>query len=132
MLYNIMTGYNGIAKKPIEDILIMVSSLRVLKKKGVPFVFTDRHAYLRLAQFSDNLADLSWIIWPTLQIKNFKKDDIEKFEKYQAEALIYKHVPLDALMGIACYNDSVRSDIQAMADARGQDLKIITQRKWYL
>jgi hypothetical protein len=132
MLYNIMTGYNGIAKKPIEDILIMVSSLHALKKKGVPFVFTDRHAYLRLAQFSDNLDDLSWIIWPTLQIKNFKKDDIEKFEKYQAEALIYKHLPLDALMGIACYNDSVRSDIQAMADARGQDLKIITQRKWYL
>ena len=30
MLYNIKTGYNGITKQPIEDIIIMVSSLHTL------------------------------------------------------------------------------------------------------
>src|SRR6267154_3193941 len=64
MLYNIKTGHNGIEKKPIEDIVILVSSLHLLKQKGVPFVFTDRHAYLKLAQFSDDLKNLDWIIWP--------------------------------------------------------------------
>ena len=50
MLYNIKTGFNGIPKKPIEEIVILVSSLHHLKEKGIPFVFTDRHAKLKLAQ----------------------------------------------------------------------------------
>lgn len=131
MLYNIKTGYNGVAKKPMEDIIILVSSLHLLKKEDVPFVFTDRHAYLKLAQFSNDLDDLKWIIWPVLQVKNFKKDDIEKFEKYQAEALVHKMVPLKAL-GVACYSDTVTSEVQALADSKGLNLKILTRREWYL
>jgi hypothetical protein len=44
MLLNIKTGYNGIRKRPVEEIVIFVSPLPVLRKKGVPFLFTDRHA----------------------------------------------------------------------------------------
>jgi hypothetical protein len=132
MLYNIKTGYNGIAKQPIEDIVILVSSLHYLKKKGVPFVFTDRHAYLKLAQFSDDLTNLGWIIWPVLQAKNFKKDDMDKFEKYQAEALVHKKMPLSGLMGIACYNDAVKTEMEKLCDSKGQKLEIVTRRNWFL
>ena len=132
MLYNIKTGYNGIAKKPMEDIIMLVSSLHLLKKQGIPFVFTDRHAYLKLAQFSDDLDDLDWIIWPILQVKDFKKDDVEKFEKYQAEALVYKNVPVSALIGVGCYNDSVRDEVRALADSKGKKLKVLTRSTWYL
>jgi hypothetical protein len=132
MLYNIKTGHNGVQKKPIEEILILVSSLHLLKKQGVAFVFSDRHAYLKTALFSDDLADLNRIIWPTLQARNFRKDDLDRFEKYQAEALIHKHVPLTAIMGVVCYNDSVRANMQAMADAKGVAVKILAQPNWYL
>ena len=132
MLYNIKTGYNGIEKKPIEDIVILVSSLHLLKKKGVPFVFTDRHAYLKLAQFSIDLKNLDWIIWPVLQVRDFKRDDLEKFEKYQAEALIHKHLPLDALINVACYNESVRSQIQTICDSTAQKVEIVTRNQWFL
>lgn len=131
MLYNIKTGY-GVPKKPISDILIVVSSLHLLSKKKVSFVFTDRHAYLKAAQFSNDMADLSWIIWPTLQQRDFKKDDADKFEKYQAEALAYQHVPVDALLGIVCYNESVRAVVQAEADKNGAAVKILAQPKWFL
>jgi hypothetical protein len=132
MLYNIKTGYNGVPKKPISEIIILISSLHLLKKQGVPFVFSDRHAYLKTALFSDDLADLNRIIWPTLQARNFKKDDLDRFEKYQAEALVYKHVPLSALSGIVCYDDSIRADMQKAADAKNVALKIIAQPNWYL
>lgn len=59
MLYNIKTGYGGIRRRPNEEIVILVSSLHTLGKMGVPFVFTDRHAYLAAAQFSSDLADLN-------------------------------------------------------------------------
>jgi hypothetical protein len=66
MLYNIKTGFNGVQKRPMRDIAILVSSLHHLTKLDIPFVFTDRHAYLRTAQFSNDLKNLDWIIWPTL------------------------------------------------------------------
>lgn len=131
MLYNIKTGY-GVPKQAVANIVILVSSLHFLAKQGVPFIFTDRHAYLKAAQFSNDLADLNWIAWPTLQQRDFKNDDADKFEKYQAEALVYKHVPINALLGIVCYNEAVRSAIQAEADKHGTAVKIVARPKWYL
>ena len=132
MLYNIKTGYNGVQKQAQEDIVILVSSLHLLKRLGVSFVFSDRHAYLKTALFSDDLADLNRIIWQTLQARDFRKDDLERFEKYQAEGLVHKHVPLSALTRVICYNDSVRAEVQQAADTNGAPLHIIAQPSWYL
>lgn len=131
MLYNIKTG-RGVPQKPMSDIIILVSSLRLMEKKGVQFVFSDRHAYLKAAEFSDDLGDLDRIIWPVLQARDFRKDDIDKFEKYQAEALIYKHVPVEALIGIACYNVAMRDTVRALADQNGVNVEVIAKSGWYL
>jgi hypothetical protein len=132
MLYNIKTGYGGVPKKPMSEILILVSSLPKLKEMGIPFVFSDRHAYLKTALFSDDLADLDRIIWPVLQERNFQRDDLERFEKYQAEALVHGHLPLGALIGIVCYDQAVKASVQADVDATGLDLKVVAQSGWYV
>lgn len=49
MLYNIKTGHNGITRRPMGQIVIMVSALPKLAGQNIPFVFTDRHAYLQIA-----------------------------------------------------------------------------------
>jgi hypothetical protein len=131
MLYNIKTGV-GVPQKPLKDIVLLVSSLRHMAKKRIPFVFSDRHAYLKTAQFSNDLADLNRIIWPVLQVRDFKRDDLDKFEKYQAEALIHQHVPVSALIGIACYDDESRDHVKHLAAACGATVKIVTQRSWFL
>jgi len=41
-------------------------------------------------------------------------------------------MPLSALTGIVCYNDSVRVDMQATADAHKVTVKIIAQPNLYL
>jgi hypothetical protein len=74
MLYNIKTGYNGITRRGNEEIAIVVSSLHRLSKLQVPFVFSDRHAYLRTAEFSSAIADLDRIDWGILQNRDFKRD----------------------------------------------------------
>jgi hypothetical protein len=131
MLYNIKTGF-GVPQKPLKDIVILVSSLKHLQQKNKKFVFSDRHAYLKTARFSNNLADLDWIIWPVLQVRDFKRDDTDKFEKYQAEALVHEHVPIDMLLGIACYDDETRDHVQKMASRCKADVKVIAQRSWFL
>jgi len=132
MLYNIKTGHNGIERQNVSDILIFVASLHTLKKQNVPFVFSDRHAYLKTALFSSDLNDLSRINWAILQERDFRKSDIDRFERYQAEALVHKRVPFEALSGIVCYTDSVATAVKAELSQRGLTVKVLAQPQWYL
>ena len=55
MMYNIKTGWGGIRRRDNDEIVIMVSSLRMLHNRNIPFLFTDRHAYLVAGQFYSGL-----------------------------------------------------------------------------
>jgi len=132
MLYNIHTGY-GVAQVPNEEIVIFVSSLHRIQELGLEFVFTNQHAYPVMAEYFTDLAQLDRIDWPLLQSKNFghDPDDPKKKERYQAEALVWKRVPIEALLGIICYTDKVRLGIQAELDKLSLNLKAITKPSWY-
>jgi len=126
MMLNIKTGHGGVLKVPNEDIVIIVSSLPRLAELGVPFVFSDRHAYLRTANFYSALADLGNIAWELLQKRDFKRDpdDPEKIERYQAEALIHEQVPLEAFLGAVCYTESVENALNQTVANRRLNFKV--------
>jgi hypothetical protein len=123
------TGFNGIRKRPIDEIVIFVSSLPTCHANGVPYVFTDRHAVLATAQFSSDLAKLGWVDWGMLRRRDFKRDpeDPGKFERYQAEALVYQHFPMTAALGVVCYTDAVKITVQREAVAHGHALQVISK-----
>lgn len=133
MMYNIKTGWGGIRQRDNEEIAIIVSSLPKLVESGVRFLFTDRHAYLSAAQFYSNLEDLARLDWRILRNRDFKHDaeDPEKTERYQAEALIHRHVPVAAILGIACYNDGATNSLKQRLGEAGEHVNIITKRDWY-
>jgi hypothetical protein len=131
MLYNIKTGY-GVPRQPMSKIVILVSSLPKLVKEKAEFVFTDRHAYLKTAQFSNKLGDLEWIIWDVLQRRDFTKSDIDRFEKYQAEALVRDRVPMSALLGLVCYDETTKLLAEKLAAEKAVSLDIRTRPGWYL
>jgi len=133
MLYNVKTGYNGITRRPNEEIVILVSSLHRLNELQVPFVFSDRHAFLQTARFSADIADLDRIDWKILQDRNFKRDvnDLQKMDRYQAEALVHERLPVEALLGVSCYNNAAGARLTAEVTARNIDLRILVQPSWY-
>ncbi|OGT19682.1 MAG: hypothetical protein A2V90_07010 [Gammaproteobacteria bacterium RBG_16_57_12] len=133
MMLNIKIGYGGVTKLPNEEIVILVSSLRNMAELGQTFVFSDRHAYLLSANFYSDLADLGNIDWAILQQRDFKRnpDDPEKVERYQAEALIHQAVPTEALLGVVCYTDDVKSTLDQIATERGLKLQIAKRTGWY-
>ena len=112
MLYNIKTGYGDIRQRSNEEIVILVSSLLALEDHGVRYVFTDRHAYLATASFfNDRMTSLRQVDFELLQRRDFKreeKSDPGKMERYQAEALAFGQIPVSALLGLACYTETVR------------------------
>lgn len=133
MLYNIKTGYNGIAKRANDEIVILISSLHRLHEMGRRFLFTNRHAYLRTAEYFDDLARLDRIDWPLLRSRNFQRDpdDPDKFARYEAEALVHRHLPIDALLGIACYNMPTKALIDDQLAARRLALDVKVLPGWY-
>lgn len=133
MLLNIKTGYNGVPQLPNEEIVIIVASLRRVAKMGIPFVFTDLHAYLGLADHFTDLGELDRIDWPLLQNRDFKRDnnDLGKTDRYQAEALIWKHLPVSAILGIVCNTDVVRDSLKERAVQLGLPMNIVKTPGWY-
>jgi hypothetical protein len=133
MMYNIVTGFVGITKRPNEEIVILVSSLHKVADEGGTFVFSDRHAYLQAARFSADIADLNRIDWAILQARDFRRDpdDMGKVERYQAEALIHRHMPVSRFNGVLCYNQSVKNELDGLLKERNMNLKIVAAAKWY-
>jgi hypothetical protein len=87
---------------------------------------------MAVAKFSSDLRDLSMIDWGQLQRRDFKRqEDPEPFEKYQAEALIFRQMPFDALTGVVCYNDNARTKVEQMAKQRGLNLKVVARPNWF-
>ena len=133
MLYNIKTGHGGIRQRDNEEIVILVSSLRKLSAMAVPFLFTDRHAYLAAAQFYSDLERLDQVDWRILQTRDFSRDpdDLGKFERYQAEALVYRHMPIDALAGMVCYNHSTASELKELVAKQRLEIPVIVRPGLY-
>jgi len=133
MMYNIKTGYGGIPTVPNEEIVILVSSLFRIAELSIQFVFTDRHAYTQMATYFTGLNDLDQVDWALLNRRDFTHDpdDPGKKERYQAEALVWKWVPLSAIMGVSCYTNTVKTWSDEQLAARGLTLKTTVQANWY-
>ncbi|MBK7660316.1 MAG: DUF4433 domain-containing protein [Betaproteobacteria bacterium] len=133
MMYNIYTGRGEVPRRRNEEICILVSSLPKVKAMELDFVFTDRHAYTSLANFSNELDDLGKIDWPLLQTRNFQRnpDDPEQIERYQAEALVYRQLPITGLIAVVCYTEAVKSALEAQIQREDMKLEVLVLPKWY-
>ncbi len=132
MMQNIHSGWS-VQQRSNDEIVILVSSLYRVEELGLPFVFTNAHAYPSWTNYYSDLANLDQIDWSILQRRDFKRDpdDPRKMERYQAEALIYHHLPITGLLGIMCHTDAMKVRIEADVAARGLTLPVHARPKWY-
>lgn len=133
MLYNIHTGrVEGVAVKQ-EDIVIIVSSLEKLIECKLPFVYTDGHAFPWNTEYYDDVSSLERLDWSTILSGDFKKrlDDPDRQRRYQAECLVYHHLPLEAVLGVVCKEQSYVDSLQQEVTKRGSSVKITKRTQWY-
>jgi ssDNA thymidine ADP-ribosyltransferase DarT-like protein len=118
---------------PMPDIVILFTSLHKVGEVAVDFVFSDRHAYVQAAQFSNDLQDLERIDWPLLKRQDFKSDpsDPGKRERYMAEALIHSFLPISGLLEIACHGKKQQEKLQEEASRLGVKAPIVVKPDWY-
>ncbi|VYU50034.1 DUF4433 domain-containing protein [Metakosakonia massiliensis] len=133
MLMNIHSGRGGIKQRPNEEIVFIVSSLRSVAAQNLPFAFTDSHAYYNLANYYTDLGSLNQIDWSILQARDFRRDqdDLAKFERYQAEALIWKHCPITLIDGMICYSNDVKIQLDNWLSQRNLSMPVHARAGWY-
>jgi ssDNA thymidine ADP-ribosyltransferase, DarT len=133
MMKNIHSGRGDVPRRHNNEIVILVSSLHRLKALDVPFIFTNAHAYMDWTNFYSDLAQLGEIDWSLLQRRDFKRDadDPRKMERYQAEALIHRHLPIQGLLGIVCYTEALKQSIEREVQARSLQLPVHARTDWY-
>lgn len=132
MMKNIHSGW-GVPQRRNDEIVILVSSLHHIRQLGLPFVFTNAHAYPDWTNYYSDLAQLGEIDWGLLQRRDFKRDadDPRKMERYQAEALIHRHLPVQGILGIVCYTDALKQSIEQEIQARNLELQVYARTGWY-
>lgn len=133
MLLNIKTGHNNITQRPMSEIVILVSSLHTLLAQRHGFLFTDRHAVIGYARFYNDLNDLGQIDWRALQARDFRRDpqNPEKMERYQAEVLVYQHLPVQVLDKVICYDSEAEGKVRSWMKTSGIGVNVVTAREWY-
>ena len=132
MLYNIYTGY-GVKRQPQEDIVILVSSLNAVEEADRPYLFTDTMALLQGTRFFADRADLKNVDFGILKARDFRRDndDPAKVDRYLAEALVFDHLPVSALVGIGCYNDAIKTKIESLVGFAGVSARTAVRSGWY-
>lgn len=133
MMYKIKTGHGGITTRKNDEIAIFVSSIHRLRQLEMPYVFTNQHAYPPDTDFYTEVEDLKHVDWALLRSRNFKTDDEDpgKQLRYQAEALVHSRAPLRALLGIGCFNSTVKQRLDEWLAARKLQLDVKTTPAWY-
>jgi len=58
-------------------------------------------------------------------------NNIGKTDRYQAEALVWKHLPVEGILGICCYTEGVRDGIKERVDDLGLQVNILKKPEWY-
>lgn len=100
---------------------------------GSSFVFTNQHAYPEAAEYFNSLEDIDRVDWPLLQSRDFRHDpdDPGKKERHQAEALVYRHLPEEGLLGIGCAGMRMRQLLQKVVNRRNMKLPVVLRPGWY-
>jgi hypothetical protein len=86
-----------------------------------------------MAQYFTDLDDLNEVKWDLLNSKDFRHDpdDPGKKERCQAEALVWKHLSLEGLLGICSCDSTVDEWIKAQLLERRLNVKTIIDNGWY-
>ncbi|MBV8414535.1 MAG: DUF4433 domain-containing protein [Verrucomicrobia bacterium] len=133
MLYQIHTRQVEGCTAVQKDLVFLVSSLQKFQERRTPFLFTDGHALMVNTNYFDSLADLNKLDWITIRSKDFRRrmDDLDRTRRYQAECLVYNCVPVDALVGIACFDANCLNDIEDKIKPSGNAIPVKVKRNWY-
>lgn len=113
-----------------KDLVYLVGSVERVLDLGLPYVFTDGHAEMRVdVHHFDDPAALARLDWPVIRAQGWNSD--EERRKRQAEFLVHRFAPLSMILGYATQNGAAKRQVQAALTAAGVSLGGKVRPDWY-
>lgn len=120
-------------RQPQADIVYLVSQVQRIQQLGLPYVFTDGHAYEILTAFHQSAAALAALAWADIYAdqwkSTFQNPSLQRHK--QAEFLVHQFVPVNALLGIAVQNTHIRTQVEQLVQQAGLTLPVREWPSWY-
>ncbi|HEY4286136.1 MAG TPA: DUF4433 domain-containing protein [Puia sp.] len=132
MLYHVFKGLVKEFKGTQEEIIYIVSSPDKIAELGLHYLFSDRHAYLAHKTLYNELEDLRHLDWETIRDDTWHKQytDLKK-EIKQAEFLVHKHVPVEAIQGLVVNNEQIATFVKSAVEAASLALQVVIKPEYY-
>jgi len=113
MLYAIQKGFNGVTKRNPQEIIYLVTDFENIKVNNCKYVFTDGHGYHSMSQFFNNEDGLAEVDWNAVKLIRWTdtEDDPDRKRRKQAEFLVFKELPLSALIGSVVYSEDAKNTV---------------------
>jgi hypothetical protein len=133
MLCQIHSGMVETYQEGQEPVLHLVTTVERVRELDLPYAFTDRHAKTRIAGFFDDHNDLGRVDWDIIKSQRFARteDDPDRPTRKEAEFLVHKFVPLNAILGIGVFSQRWKDDCDGLLREGGIGLQVKVQPGWY-
>ncbi len=98
----------------------------------IPFLFTDRHAYLNHKTIFNQYSALKKLTWDVIKDDTWHREysDIKK-ELKQAEFLIYQHLPVAGIIGIVTQNEEIATFVRNEIASADLSLQVVVKPEYY-
>lgn len=132
MLHLIHTGAVKEYVGTQEEIIYIVSTAEKIADLNLPFIITDRHAYLAHKTIYNRLEDLELLSWSVIKDDTWYKQYSQvRKELKQAEFLVYQHVPINAILGIITHSDEIATFVNSEIQKLNLDIKVAVKPGYY-
>lgn len=117
-----------------DELVYLVSSVERITELGLPAVFTDRNAVLRVAKFSTEPADLDTMIdWDLMKAAYWNNTDTEpdRRERRMAECLVHGRVPWSGFLGVSTKDEERARQARTALASVGAKASVGVRPAWY-
>lgn len=115
-----------------EDIIYLISSIEKALELGLPFLFTDRHAYLQHKRVFNKTEHLDQLSWDIIKDNTWHQEySALRKELKQAEFLIYQMVPVRAILGFVAHNEEIATFVREQIQMASLDLQVAVRPQFY-
>jgi hypothetical protein len=133
MLYRLQADHS---LRPLEGpgaLVYLVCSIERIRELDLPFVFSDGHGLQAITRWYDDLERLDALDWKAIHTTDWRStEDPDLTRRKQAEFLVHRFLPWDALLGIACYDAVVASDVERrLAEMPERTTAVRVRPDWY-
>jgi hypothetical protein len=135
MLYALKNGRVEGYSEGQEPLIYLVAYAERVAECGYPFVFSDGHGIMKFSRWFDDLRDLHYVDWETVNA-NFWADTVEdndRKRRKQAEFLVRDFCPWSLIHGVAVFTVRAKRRVEQIFSLHSEALRRVVKvnKGWY-